>query len=82
MGITPAKTRLTLQPGQRGTRTLSACYGNQWVCVRYRYDEQQKRRFKTAKLIVTESDQELSQPQRQDESLFHIGVGMPKGEVR
>ncbi len=82
MGSGPAKTRLTLQPGQRGARTLSARYGDQLVCVRYRYDEQQKRRFKTVELIVAESGWEPSKPYRQDKSLVHIRVGMPEVEVR
>jgi hypothetical protein len=42
MGIGQAKTRLTLQLGQRGARPLSARYGEQLVCVRSRYAEQQK----------------------------------------
>ncbi len=33
------KTRLDLKPGQRGTKKLSELYGDQLVCVRYRYDE-------------------------------------------
>ena len=82
IGIGQAKTRLTLQPGQRGTRTLSARYGDQLVCVRSRYDEQQKRRFKTVELIVAESDWEPSKPHKQDESLVPIRVGMPEVEVR
>ena len=82
MGIGQAKTRLTLQLGQRGARTLSARYGEQLVCVRSRYDEHQKRRFKTGELIVAESDGEPSKPPKQEESLVPIRVGMPEVEVR
>ncbi len=82
IGIGPAKKRLTLQHRQRGARTLSARYGDQLVCVRYRYDEQQKRRFKTVELTVAESDWEPSKPHKQDESLVPIRVGMPEVEVR
>jgi hypothetical protein len=46
---------LVLQPGERGTRRLLAEYGQRLVCVRYRYDERLKRRWKTAELIVSES---------------------------
>ena len=82
IGIGQAKTRLTLQPGQRGARNLSARYGEQLVCVRYRYDAHQKRRFKTVELIVEGSDWEPSTPHRQGESLVHIRVGIPEVEIR
>ncbi|MGE0826700.1 MAG: hypothetical protein AB7G75_25920 [Candidatus Binatia bacterium] len=49
------QTRLTLQPGQRGTKKLVTQYGTYLVCVRYRYDAQQHKRFKTVELIVDES---------------------------
>lgn len=48
------KTRLILRPGSRGTRKLLAQYGKRLVCVRYRYDERLKRRYKTIELIVDE----------------------------
>ena len=35
------RTRLTLKPGQRGTKQLVAEYGDRLVCVRYRYDDKQ-----------------------------------------
>jgi len=46
--------RLTLKPGQKGTKRLVAQYGHQLVCVRYRYDEKRKKRFKTVELIIDE----------------------------
>jgi len=48
------RTRLTLYPDQCRAKQLLAQYGNRLVCVRYRYDEQRKRRFKTAEVIVEE----------------------------
>ena len=48
------QTRLKLLPGQRGTKKLIQKYGDQLVCVRYRYDEERKKRFKTVELIVDE----------------------------
>jgi hypothetical protein len=32
------ETRLSLAPGQNGTKKLLARYGERLVCVRYRYD--------------------------------------------
>jgi len=46
------ETRLTLAPGQNGTRKLHATYGERLVCVRYRYDVARKVRHKTVELIV------------------------------
>ena len=41
-----------LGQGQPGTKGLSAGYGKQLVCVRYRYDERTKQRVKTVELVV------------------------------
>ncbi len=46
------RTRLKLNPGQKGTKRLVAQYGAQLVCVRYRYDEVRRKRYKTIELIV------------------------------
>ena len=49
------KTRLTLLPGANGTKKLVDRYGSRLVCVRYRYDEERRRRIKTVELIEEES---------------------------
>jgi hypothetical protein len=46
------ETRLSLAPGQNGTKKLLARYGERLVCVRYRYDLERKLRHKTVELIV------------------------------
>ncbi|KAB7619725.1 hypothetical protein [Alkalilimnicola sp. S0819] len=46
--------KLTLRPGAPGTKRLSEHFGERLVCVRYRYDRQRERRFKTVELIVDE----------------------------
>jgi hypothetical protein len=46
------ETRLSLAPGQNGTKKLLARYGERLVCVRYRYDAARKVRHKTVELIV------------------------------
>lgn len=50
--------RLTLLPGQRGTKRLWREYGERLVCVRYRYDQGGNRRIKTVELIVEEVEWE------------------------
>lgn len=44
--------RLKLKPGQKGTKSLVEKYGEDLVCVRYRYDESSRTRIKTVELIV------------------------------
>lgn len=55
------QTRLTLKPGQKGTKKLLQRYGDRLVYVRYRYDEQKKKRYKTVELIEEEADWEPGQ---------------------
>jgi hypothetical protein len=44
-----------LQPGQPGTKKLVARYGEDLLCVRYRYDFASQRRLKTVELVVEET---------------------------
>lgn len=46
------KTRLILKPGQRGTKSLTDKYGDDLVCVRYRYDAETRQRLKTIELVL------------------------------
>ena len=50
------KTKRKLRPGDAGTKKLQAKYGDKLICVRYRYDEQQRKKIKTVELIEEESD--------------------------
>ena len=50
------QTRLKLKPDQPGTKKQVAQYGDKLVCVRYRYDAQKKKRYKTVELIIEEVD--------------------------
>lgn len=49
------QARRTLAPGQKGAKRFLDRYGEQLVCVRYRYDEQRRKRFTTVEIIVEES---------------------------
>jgi hypothetical protein len=49
-------TRLKIKAGKRGTKKLYEEYGDQLVCVRYRYDVAQQKRYKTIELIIEEID--------------------------
>jgi len=48
--------KTTILPGQNGSKQLLNEYGDQLVCVRYRYDKQKQKRYKTVELIVDEQD--------------------------
>ena len=48
------QTRLKLNPGKKGTKKLHQKYGDQLVCVRYRYDPEKQKRYKTVELIIDE----------------------------
>ena len=67
-------TSTTVQPGQRGAKKLVAQYGDRLVCVRYRCDEQHKKRFKTVELIVEEWPWTPPPPRRTEESLVLVKV--------
>ena len=49
------EARSTLRPGQKGTKKLVARFGDRLICVRYRYDAQRRKRYKTVELIVDEA---------------------------
>jgi hypothetical protein len=48
------EARVTLRPGQRGTKKLVRRFGERLICVRYRYDAVRRKRFTTVELIVEE----------------------------
>jgi len=48
------KSYCHLKPGQKGTKRLVEQYGEALLCVRYRYDESRRARFKTVEIIVEE----------------------------
>ena len=50
------RIRLTLHPDQDGAKGLRAEYGERLVCVRYRYDTQKHKRYKTVELVIAEEN--------------------------
>src|SRR5215471_20315786 len=73
---------LHLKPGQKGTRQLLSQYGDRLVCVRYRYDAQQKERFKTVELIVAERERELPPPRFAADTIVAVRVSFAEVELR
>ncbi len=46
------KIQRTLTPGRPGTKKLVNQYGDNLVCVRYRYDSKQQQRLTTVEIII------------------------------
>ena len=46
--------RTVRKPGERGTQLLVKEYGARLACIRYRYDPEKLKRYKTVELIIGE----------------------------
>ena len=76
------RIRLTLQPGQDGAKGLQAEYGDRLVCVRYRYDAQKQKRYKTVELVVAEEQWEPPAPRPAPEQIVAVRVSAPEATLR
>jgi len=77
-----SRVRLHLKPGQKGTKQLLAQYGDRLICVRYRYDAQRKKRFKTVELLVAERDWEPPPPRFGHDQIVGLRVASADVAVR
>jgi hypothetical protein len=50
------EVKTKLRPGENGTTTRLKQYGEQLVCVRYRYDKPRRKRYETVELIIDGKD--------------------------
>jgi hypothetical protein len=73
--------RATLKPGVNGTLALTREYGEQLVCVRYRYDKSRRKRYKTVELIIEEKDW-LPETLIPSERRVYFRIGYGEGELR
>jgi hypothetical protein len=78
------ETRLSLAPGQNGTKKLVAIYGDRLLCVRYRYDATRKLRHKTVELIVetTSWSPRARHPRRQPTDMVAVRIGYAENVLR
>lgn len=76
------KTRLTLKPGQRGTKRLTDKYGDNLVCVRFKYDAISKQRLKTVELVIERTDWEPPPEKFTADTLVAIKVEGYETELR
>ncbi len=68
------RTRLIRQPGQPGTKRLVKQYGAELICIRYRYDHQRGKRYKTIELILEESSRQPPVRPFQNEEIVLIRI--------
>jgi hypothetical protein len=78
------ETRLTLRPGQSGTKKLLERYGERLVRVRYLYDSQARRRLKTVELIVESVawHPRPRHPRRRDDEIVAVRIAFQETELR
>ena len=78
------ETRLTLRPGQAGTKKLVLRYGERLLRVRYVYDEKTARRLKTVELIVESVPWHPAKrrPRRCDEDIVAVRIAYGEIELR
>lgn len=78
------ETRLTLRPGMPGTKKLQARFGAKLVCVRYLYDQENRRRLKTVELVVEEVEWKPRErrPRRRPHDLVGVSVGYDERTLR
>lgn len=79
--------RLTLKPGENGTKKLMQDYGDKLVCVRYRYNDKLGVRLKTVELIEEVAEWQLSSRAGRNKlpsptDRFGIQVGFEEKELR
>jgi hypothetical protein len=78
------ETRLTLAPGQHGTKKLVVQYGERLICVRYRYDSARRLRHKTVELIVESAPwhPRARNARRTPADMVYVKIGYAEEELR
>ncbi len=75
------EVKATIKPGLNGTKKYLQQYGDQLVCVRYRYDKQRNRRQTTVELIVDEQDWKKGYNIKPDQ-VVAIKIGFGETDLR
>jgi hypothetical protein len=78
------ETRLTLRPGQPGTRKLVEKYGERLVRVRYVYDAAARRRLKTVELVIESVpwNGRARSPRRRDDDVVYVRIAYHETDLR
>lgn len=83
-GLLSMETRLTLRPGQNGTKKLLERYGERLVRVRYLYEARTGRRLKTVELIVEAVPwrPRPRHPRRRDDDIVAVRIAFAETDLR
>jgi len=76
------KTEKILKPGQAGTKKWLEKYGEDLICVRYRFDKTTSRRLTTVELIVNQRMREQKPQRIPSNKLMPIQVGYDETYLR
>jgi len=74
--------RRILQPGQSGTKKLVERYGDNLVCVRYRYDDEKMTMFKTIEIIVDSKPWNAETKKIPKNKIMSIRIAIDELELR
>jgi hypothetical protein len=76
------EARVTLRPGQRGTKKLLERFGDRLICVRYRYDPVKRRRVTTVELVVEEAPWEPRTGALESRPRVEVRIGYQEHDLR
>jgi hypothetical protein len=76
------QARKKLKPGKDGTKSLLRQYGEQLVCVRYRYDEAQQVRHKTVEIIVESTPWQPPAAAVPANTMVGLRIGVQEGALQ
>jgi len=76
------KIRRILRPGQPGTKKLLKTYGENLLCVRYRYDAEKKLMFKTIEIIIESKPWEPEATELPRNEIVNIRIAIDENDSR
>ena len=76
------KIKRVVKPGAPGTKKLLNTYGNNLICVRYRYDAENNRMYKTVELIIEDLPWQENTRKTRKDKIVGLCIGAEEAEVR
>jgi outer membrane lipoprotein-sorting protein len=75
-------TSRKIAAGKPGTKKMVEQYGENLICVRYRYNAEKKVKFKTVEIIVDKGFWDLEEEKLKDAKQVEIKVDYKETEIR
>jgi len=76
------KIKRILKPGQPGTKSLVEKYGDNLICVRYRYDVEKHTMFKTIEIVVDRKPWQPPVKKISKNKILSIRIAYDEAEAR